>query len=48
MSPSAVARNAPYTSYGRGPGSPEGSYRSLGFEPTGELVDGETEAVLRW
>ncbi|MBL1073682.1 GNAT family N-acetyltransferase [Nocardia sp. 2] len=36
-----------YTSYVRGPGSPEGFYRSLGFETTGNLVDGETEAVLR-
>jgi len=37
-----------YTSYGQGPGSPEGFYRSLGFEPTGELVEDEIEAVLRW
>ncbi|WP_246124114.1 GNAT family N-acetyltransferase [Nocardia bhagyanarayanae] len=44
----ARGTNTLYTSYGRGPGSPEGFYRSLGFEPTGELVDDETEAVLRW
>ncbi|GAB4586684.1 GNAT family N-acetyltransferase [Nocardia sp. IFM 10818] len=37
-----------YTSYGLGPGSPEGFYRALGFQPTGAIVDGETEAVLRW
>ncbi|WP_067783012.1 GNAT family N-acetyltransferase [Nocardia amikacinitolerans] len=44
----ARGTNTLYTSYGLGPGSPEGFYRALGFEPTGELVDDETEAVLRW
>ena len=37
-----------YTSYGQGPGSPEGFYRGLGFEPTGEHYDDELEAVLRF
>ena len=27
-----------YTSYGVGPGSPEGFYRHLGFDPTGGLL----------
>ncbi|WP_068053626.1 GNAT family N-acetyltransferase [Nocardia xishanensis] len=44
----ARGTNALYTSYRRGRGSPEGFYRSLGFEPTGDLIDDEIEAVLRW
>jgi RimJ/RimL family protein N-acetyltransferase len=34
------------TSWGRGTGSPEAFYRRLGFEPTGNMVDDEIEAVL--
>jgi diamine N-acetyltransferase len=30
-----------------GPGSPEPFYRSLGFEPTGEIDHGEVQASLR-
>ncbi|OCP01099.1 MULTISPECIES: GNAT family N-acetyltransferase [unclassified Ensifer] len=37
-----------YTSYGQGPGNPEGFYRGLGFERTGEHYDDELEAVLRF
>lgn len=44
----ARGTNRLYTSYGLGPGSPEGFYRALGFVPTGELIENETEAVLRW
>ncbi|MFI6869379.1 GNAT family N-acetyltransferase [Nocardia sp. NPDC050406] len=44
----ARGTTALYTSYGQGPGSPEGFYRSLGFRPTGGVVDHEIEAVLRW
>lgn len=36
------------TSYVLGPGGPEPFYRSLGFVPTGEILDGETVAVLRF
>ena len=32
------------TSWVPGPGSPEGFYRRLGFEPTGEIDDGEVVA----
>src|SRR5690606_33365798 len=35
-----------YTSYGRGEGSPEGFYKSLGFILTGDTYDDELEAVL--
>jgi len=35
-----------YTSYGLGPASPEGFYRRLGFQPTGEMYEDEVEAVL--
>jgi len=34
------------TSWVPGPGSPEGFYRRLGFEPTGEIDDGEIVARL--
>lgn len=34
------------TSWVEGRGSPRGFYESLGFETTGEIVDGETEARL--
>jgi RimJ/RimL family protein N-acetyltransferase len=34
------------TSWGEGKGSPNPFYRSRGFEPTGRLVDGETEARM--
>jgi diamine N-acetyltransferase len=34
------------TSYRCGEGSPEGFYRKLGFEPTGEEEDGEILALL--
>jgi hypothetical protein len=34
------------TSWGKGPGSPEPFYRSLGFEPTGKMIDDEVEAAL--
>ncbi|UGT41248.1 GNAT family N-acetyltransferase [Nocardia yamanashiensis] len=44
----ARGTHALYTSYVRGPGSPESFYRAIGFEPTGRLLDHETEAVLRW
>ncbi|MEV0032463.1 hypothetical protein [Nocardia sp. NPDC050793] len=44
----ARGTNALYTSYRRGRGSPEGFYRSPGFAPTGDLIDDEIEAVLRW
>ena len=37
-----------YTSYGQGPGSPEGFYQGLGFKPTGEYYDDELEAVLKF
>ncbi|MFG1791491.1 GNAT family N-acetyltransferase [Nocardia sp. NPDC049149] len=40
-----------FVSYGKGPGSPEGFYRSLGFVPTGRMhsdSEDEYEAVLRW
>lgn len=37
-----------FTSYGQGAGSPEGFYRGLGFEPTGEHYDDELEAVLKF
>jgi diamine N-acetyltransferase len=37
-----------YTSYGQGPGSPEGFYQGLGFKPTGEHYDDELEAVLKF
>ena len=33
-------------SWGEGPGSPAAFYRSLGFVPTGNLIDHEIEAVL--
>jgi RimJ/RimL family protein N-acetyltransferase len=36
------------TSWGEGPGSPRPFYEGLGFVPTGEIVDGETEGRLRW
>ncbi len=35
------------TSYVPGEGSPEGFYRKLGFEPTGEVEDGEIVMRLR-
>lgn len=35
------------TSWVEGKGSPASFYRNYGFEPTGELVDGEVEARLR-
>ena len=35
------------TSYVPGDGSPEGFYRGLGFEPTGEVEDGEVVMRLR-
>lgn len=34
------------TSWGEGPGSPRPFYEGLGFVPTGEIVDGETEGRL--
>jgi diamine N-acetyltransferase len=34
------------TSWGLGKGSPERFYRNLGFEPTGRIIYGETEARL--
>lgn len=34
-------------SYVPGPGSPEGFYRKLGFEPTGQVDDGEIVMRLR-
>ena len=34
-------------SWGEGPGSPASFYRSLGFQPTGNLIDEEIEAVLK-
>ena len=34
------------TSWGEGPGSPRPFYERFGFVPTGEIVDGETEARL--
>ncbi|WP_280404309.1 GNAT family N-acetyltransferase [Nocardia brasiliensis] len=37
-----------YTSYATGPGSPAGFYRTLGFVPTGRILDNEHEVVLRW
>ncbi len=33
-------------SWGEGPGSPAAFYRSLGFVPTGNMIDDEIEAVL--
>ena len=33
-------------SWGEGPGSPAAFYRSLGFQPTGNLIGGEVEAAL--
>ncbi len=33
-------------SWGEGPGSPAAFYRSLGFQPTGDKIDDEIEAVL--
>lgn len=35
-----------YTSYGLGDGSPEGFYKSLGFQPTGGKYDEEIEVIL--
>jgi GNAT superfamily N-acetyltransferase len=35
------------TSWGEGPGSPRRFYERLGFVPTGNVVDGETEARLQ-
>ena len=35
-----------YTSCGEGRGSPRPFYDRLGFVPTGDLVDDETELVL--
>ncbi len=35
-------------SYSLGPGTPEPFYRRFGFEPTGEIDDGETVARLRF
>ena len=34
------------TSWGEGPGSPRPFYEGFGFVPTGDIVDGETEARL--
>jgi ribosomal protein S18 acetylase RimI-like enzyme len=34
------------TSWVDGPGGPEGFYRQLGFEPTGEIDDGEVVATI--
>jgi diamine N-acetyltransferase len=34
------------TYYVRGDGSPEGFYRRLGFEPTGEVLGEEVQAVI--
>lgn len=36
------------TSWVDGPGSPRRFYEGLGFQPTGNIVDGEVEARLRW
>ncbi|MBI4934094.1 MAG: N-acetyltransferase [Actinobacteria bacterium] len=36
------------TSWGEGTGSPRRFYERLGFVPTGRIVEGETEARLRW
>lgn len=36
-----------YTSYHPGEGSPEGFYRTLGFEPTGEFYGDEPEVKLK-
>ena len=33
-------------SYGQGEGSPEGFYKKLGFEPTGEVDHGEVVAKI--
>ena len=33
-------------SWGEGPGSPAAFYRSLGFQPTGNMIDHEIEAAL--
>lgn len=35
------------TSWGEGPGSPRPFFEGLGFVPTGEIVDGETEGRLQ-
>ena len=35
-----------HLSWGEGPGSPASFYRSLGFQPTGNLIDHEIEAAL--
>lgn len=35
-----------YTSYGQGEGSPEGFYRNLGFQPTGDFYGDEIELCL--
>jgi len=37
-----------YTSCGEGEGSPEGFYKSLGFERTGEMLDDEVELLLKF
>jgi diamine N-acetyltransferase len=42
----AEGGTALFTSWVPGPGSPEGFYRQLGFEPTGVVEDGEIEARL--
>ena len=36
------------TSWAEGPGGPEPFYTRLGFRPTGQLIDGEVEAVLEF
>ncbi|MER7483208.1 GNAT family N-acetyltransferase [Rhodococcus qingshengii] len=42
----ASGRTRLYTSYSLGFGSPEGFYRRLGFEPTGDSFGEEPEALL--
>jgi diamine N-acetyltransferase len=37
-----------YTSCGQGEGSPESTYKQLGFSPTGEMYGDEIELVLRF
>jgi diamine N-acetyltransferase len=47
MSGEANGRRAGALSYVPGEGSPEGFYRGLGFEPTGEVLEGEVVMSLR-
>ena len=47
MSGEANGRRAGALSYVPEEGSPEGFYRGLGFEPTGEVLEGEVVMSLR-